>query len=197
MAEQKAVAGIDCARGIVVERGLVELAQHGDAAAVVDLVEQGAVAARGLGRAQHQEIGGEDDAAVGAARGELEVGDRRVGGSLRIEREEGAPAQLLVRARRSERRAARERFARKNLNALDLGDGRRDEDDKEGESIEWSSRGVTTYGITKAEIVPVCNDLQAPGSTSSIVLFGFPQGVLIYPRASAYGVEWCNVNTKR
>jgi hypothetical protein len=83
-------------------------------------------------------------AAVGAARGELEVGDRRVGGSRGIEREEGAPAQLLIGACRPERRTAGEWLARENLNALDPGRGRDGEDAKEGEggSDPADHRGV-------------------------------------------------------
>ena len=135
-AEQEAVTRLRRRLGIIAERGVVELAQNRDIAAVVDLVEQRAVAARGVDRAQHQEFGAELDQATVVAGRQLEIGDRRIGGGVRIEREEGAPAQLFIGADDTELGAGREGLAAHDLKPLDSGRRRRT-DIGRGQKQQW------------------------------------------------------------
>ena len=123
--EQESVAGVGNGGRIVAARRVVELAEYRNIAAVVDLVEQRAVAARGIDRTQQQEFGAEFDQAAIIARRQREVGNGRIRRGLRIEREESAAAQLLVGAGRTEFGAGGERLAAQNFDPLDLGSGRR------------------------------------------------------------------------
>ena len=125
--KQKTVAGIGRRRWIVAEGGFVELTEHADIAAIVDLVEQRAVAARRRRRTQHQELGAELDQAAAVARRQRKIGDRLIGGGVRIECEEGTTAQLFVGAGTTEFGAARERLAAEDLDALDARRSRRRE----------------------------------------------------------------------
>ncbi len=106
-------------RWIVAERRFVDLVENADIAAVVHLVQQRAVTARGVRRAQHQEFGAEFDQPPIIAGRELEVGNGRVRGSVRIEREEGATAQLLIAAGMTELDTIGECLAAHDLDALD------------------------------------------------------------------------------
>jgi hypothetical protein len=118
MTEQEAVAGMRCRGGIVARGCFVDLAQNADVAAIVDLVEQRAVAASARRRTQHQEVGAEFHKPARIARREREIGNRRIGSGGGIEREHGAATQLFIGAGITELDAARERLAAEDLDAL-------------------------------------------------------------------------------
>ena len=127
MAKQKTVAGVRGGSRIIVGRRFVQLTENGDIAAVVDLIQKRAVASSDIGGTQHQEFGAEFDQAAIVARRQLEIGNRPIRCSVRIEREEGAPAQLLIGAGVAEFGAGGEGLPAQDLDPLDPGAGGRRE----------------------------------------------------------------------
>ena len=125
--EQEPVARIRDRRRIVAERGFVELAKNGDVSAVVDLIQQRAVATRGHLGTQHQEFRAELHQPTSIAWRQLEVGHRRVRRRVRIERKEGATAQLFIGAGITEFDAGGEVLSAQDLDPLDPGSSRRRE----------------------------------------------------------------------
>jgi hypothetical protein len=125
LTKQETIAGIRNGRRIVAGRRVLQLTENADIATIVDLVQKRAVAARCDGRTQHKEIGAEFDEPARIARRELKIGDRLIGGGVRIEREEGATAQLLVGAGGAEFGTRREWLAAQDFDALDPRGGRR------------------------------------------------------------------------
>ena len=98
LAEQEAIPRIHEVCRIVVRRRVVKLGEHAEPTAVVDLVQQGIVAAGCVHRTQHEKIGAERDQAAPIAWGKPEIGNLGIGRRRRIQREPGATAQLLVGA---------------------------------------------------------------------------------------------------
>jgi hypothetical protein len=103
----------------------VQLTENGDVAAVVDLVQKRAVTSSDVRGTQHQEFGAEFDQAAVVARRQLEIGNRPIRRSVRIEREEGATAQFFVGAGVAEFSAGGEGLAAHDLDPLDPGAGGR------------------------------------------------------------------------
>ena len=81
LAEQEAIPRVREVCRIVVRRRIVKLGENADIAAVVDLVEQGIVAAGRVHRTQHEKIGAERDQAAPIAWGKLEIGDLALAGA--------------------------------------------------------------------------------------------------------------------
>ncbi len=119
---QETVAGIGLGGRVVVGRRFaVDLAENGDAAAIVDVVEQG----RWLDadRAQQDELAVEHDFAAIVARRQLQIGDGLVGRQHRIERVMRDAADLLVGSCFAERLALREGDAFEYLHPLHRREG--------------------------------------------------------------------------
>ena len=76
--------------------------EHALAAAVADLVEQPAVAARRIDRLEHVEVGARLDLAGSISRRELQVDDHLVARQIRIEPEVDLADELFVRTRGAE-----------------------------------------------------------------------------------------------
>ena len=109
-AHQEPVAGVRRGRRIVAARArVVQLAQREHPPAVVELVEDAAVALRGVDRAQNEEIGSVLHHAAGVPRRQLDVGDDGVLRRLGIDLPEDAAEKLLVRPRVTERAALESR----------------------------------------------------------------------------------------
>ena len=121
---EKAVAHVDRririrARAEHGTRGAVEV-RHGHGIAAVDHVEHDAPAAlRAVDGQQDRHVRAPLDAAAGALRGELHVGDAPVGGVQRVDGEVETPLQLLVRpdvaGGAAPRGAVRERATKRDL----------------------------------------------------------------------------------
>ena len=107
LVHEEFVAGV---LGRVAPPGLVKVAEHDVASAVVDLVHQDVVAPGDVDRLEHVELEGVLDQAVRVARRVLEIHDPGVQGSVRIGDGRGGPEQDLVRADRPERPAAERRL---------------------------------------------------------------------------------------
>src|SRR5262249_13807139 len=84
-------------------------------AAVVDIIEEGAVALAGILRRQDDDIGLELDLAVGIARRPVEIHNRLVAWMLRIEGEAGDAGDLHIRTAIPETDAVGERLAFPNV----------------------------------------------------------------------------------
>ncbi len=98
---QEAVTGIGAGGGVVIGRRLaVDLAENGDAAAIIDVVEQ----RRGirLDRAQQDELAVEHHFPSRIARGEFQIRNGLVGRQIGIEGVMGNAADLLIRAHLTE-----------------------------------------------------------------------------------------------
>ena len=80
LAQEEAVAHVGQAHRIEAPLGPVEVSQHALAAAVGDLVDHGAVAARDLLGLDQEEVRRELHSAPGVARGQVDVRDDPVGG---------------------------------------------------------------------------------------------------------------------
>ena len=102
----------------------MELAEDGDVAAVVDLVEQRAIAARGLLGTQHQELRAEFHQPTHIARRQLEIGHCRIRRRIRIKHEEGAAAQFFIGTAITELDAGREVLAAQDFDPLNPRSGR-------------------------------------------------------------------------
>jgi hypothetical protein len=102
---QEAVAEIRSSRRVLTPSGAIEPTEDALAPAVGDLEEQGAVAACGIHRLQHVEIGGEVHASIASACHRAEIGDGLVVWVGGIECELDGPRQLFVRADGPERLA--------------------------------------------------------------------------------------------
>ena len=104
----------------------------GFAAAVADFVEQAAIAARGIDRLQHVEIGARFHLAARVARRERQVDDHRVAREIRIDAEVDFADELLVRSRGAELAAVQHDLAALDAQANDarLRGGRHDHDER-------------------------------------------------------------------
>jgi hypothetical protein len=127
MAKQKTVAGVHGGGRIIAGRRFVQLTEDCDIAAVVDLVQKRAVASGDIGGTQHQEFGAEFHQSAIVARRQLEIGNSSIRRSVRIEREEGATAQLFIDAGPAEFGAGGEGLAAQDLDPLNPGAGGRRE----------------------------------------------------------------------
>jgi hypothetical protein len=102
VAHEKAVTGVGHRRRIVVGRtAAVNLAQDGNAAAVVDVVEQSR-GLRGHG-SQHDELAAKGDPSTSVARGVFQVSDSSIDRRFRVECEMGYSTDLFIRANLSKR----------------------------------------------------------------------------------------------
>jgi hypothetical protein len=111
----------------------VDDAQHRPAAPVRDLQKQGAVSlARVLGR-EDEEVGGELDLAIRAARGVLQIDDAAIVEVPGLDREVDAAGDLLVGPARAERPAVQDIGPRGDLEASDPCTGRRGRGEKQAE----------------------------------------------------------------
>ncbi len=118
MAHQEAVAGVGSGGGIVgLRAAAIHLAEDGDRAPVVDVIEQGGTP--GLHRTQHQEFAGEHDPAASVAGRALQVDDAGVGGGVRVEGEMGDAADLLIGPGLAEALAGGEGDAFEHLDPVD------------------------------------------------------------------------------
>ena len=127
-AEREAEAGIEQRAGIiVVGRRFVDAGQQGLAAAIVHLVEDDAIAAARIERAQDEEIGLVFDEAARIARRLVEIDDRLVLRRLRIELALGGAAHALIGTGLAERLALRERLDGIDLDLGDTGLRRTDQ----------------------------------------------------------------------
>ena len=105
--------------GTGIERGAaaVEHGQHALAAAIGNLVKDGAVAAARIARLKHIEVGRELDQALSVARRLVDVADDLVRGQVRIDGEEYFADHALVWPRGAERFSAEHVGAIRNLHA--------------------------------------------------------------------------------
>ena len=119
-AEQEAVAGVGSRRRVVAAGGAVEHAQRQLVAAVVDVVEDGAVALGGVFRREEEDVRLELDLAFRVARRQVQIDDGLVARVLRIDGEAGDADELLVGAGVAERLAAGERFTAVDFEGFQL-----------------------------------------------------------------------------
>ena len=118
-AHQESVARVG-RQGVIDDvRGVVEPRHDRFASAVQDVKEQSPVAALGIHRLQHGEVGREGHPAVGLPRHQFQVCNDRVAGVQRVHREMCRTLQILVRPHPVERLTARKRFTLRNVDSDD------------------------------------------------------------------------------
>jgi hypothetical protein len=100
---------------IVVARAVVEESQSQFVAAVVDVVQQRAIAFLGLHRSENEQVGEEVDASVGLRRRAIQVDDQGVGRRLRVQCIVHAAHDPFVRTGLAERLAFSDQLPLKNF----------------------------------------------------------------------------------
>ena len=116
---QEPVAGVLCGRRIVAAGRAVELDQRPQVSAIVDVVEQRAVAFGEIGRLEDQEVGRVFDLAARIARRALDVDDAGIERMRRVELAVETANHLLVRTDLTERLAGSKRFLPRDLDPRD------------------------------------------------------------------------------
>ena len=121
LAHEEAVSHLRRSRRVRAARRPIEAPQHPLVAAIGNLEQQHAVAARGVDRLQDEQVGGEVHLAVRLRGGVDQVHDALVVPVARIDRELDPAHQLLVGPGRAERLPVGDRHPRRDGHLRDLG----------------------------------------------------------------------------